>query len=280
MPSNHLILCQPLLFPPSIFPASGSFPVDWLFTSGGQRIGASASATVLPMNIQDWFPLGLTGLISLQSKGLSRVFSSTTIRKHQSPIELFKQTHTRELQGEEVQNWTHGIWIWKLQRWFCCDQCWGGPQGQSSILGSIVTLASNRDLHPVSAQQLFTRLMSFTSLFLLPPGFYQLYAQFWEYGGEDVRRLRGRRRKFHFQKENEEFSDSLANLGSWRPFWIYLLTTITTITLTPLLWWFFIVFKRDPPVSKQGKNDYPHFKDGLKEFQRRQRSKRLFLDCF
>ena len=63
------------------FPASGSFPVSRLFTSGGQTIGASASA--LPMNIQGWFPLGLTGFISLQSKGLSRVFSSTTIWKHQ-----------------------------------------------------------------------------------------------------------------------------------------------------------------------------------------------------
>ena len=60
------------------FPASGSFPVSWLFESGGQTIGASASSSVLPMNIQDWFPLGLTGLISLLSKGLSRVFFSTT----------------------------------------------------------------------------------------------------------------------------------------------------------------------------------------------------------
>ena len=64
------------------FPASGSFPMSQLFASGGQSIRASASALVLPMNIQGWFPLGLTGLISLQSKGLSRVFSSTTIRKH------------------------------------------------------------------------------------------------------------------------------------------------------------------------------------------------------
>ena len=86
----------------------------------------------------------------------------------------------------------------------------GEPWGQSCILGSIVTLASNRDLHPVSAQQLFTRLTSFPSFFLLPPGLYQLYGQFWEYGGEGVRRLRGRRRKFHFQKESEEFSNSLA----------------------------------------------------------------------
>ena len=67
---------------PQSFPASGSFLMSWLFTSGGQRIGASASAPVLPVNIQDWFPLGLTGLISLQFKGLSRVFSSTTIGKH------------------------------------------------------------------------------------------------------------------------------------------------------------------------------------------------------
>ena len=65
------------------FPASGSFPVNWLFASGGQSIGASASASILPMNIQGWFPLGLTGLIFLQSKGLSRVFSSTIMRKHQ-----------------------------------------------------------------------------------------------------------------------------------------------------------------------------------------------------
>ena len=59
------------------FPESGSFPMNWLFTSDGQRIEPSASATVLPMNIQSWFPLGLTDLISLWSKGLSRVFSST-----------------------------------------------------------------------------------------------------------------------------------------------------------------------------------------------------------
>ena len=65
------------------FPASGSFPMSQLFTSGGQNIGATASASVLPMNIQDWFPLGWTGLISLQSKGLSRVFSNTTVQKHQ-----------------------------------------------------------------------------------------------------------------------------------------------------------------------------------------------------
>ena len=65
------------------FPASGSFPRSQFFTSGGQRIGASALASVLPVNIQDWFPIGLTGLIFLQSKGLWRVFSNTTVQKHQ-----------------------------------------------------------------------------------------------------------------------------------------------------------------------------------------------------
>ena len=76
---NHLILCCPLLLF-SFFPASGSFPVSQLFTSGGQSIRASASPLVLPMNIQDWFPLGWTGLISLQSREFSRVFSNTTVQ--------------------------------------------------------------------------------------------------------------------------------------------------------------------------------------------------------
>ena len=65
------------------FPASGSFQISQFFSSGGQSIGASASASVLSMNFQDWFPLGLTGWISLQSKGFSRVFSNTTVQKHQ-----------------------------------------------------------------------------------------------------------------------------------------------------------------------------------------------------
>ena len=79
---------------PQYFPALGSFPVSQLFTSGGQSIGALAS--VLPMNICGWFPLGLTGLISLLSKGLSRVFSSTTFRKHQflgSQLSLWSSSH-------------------------------------------------------------------------------------------------------------------------------------------------------------------------------------------
>ena len=68
---------------PQSFPALGSFPMSQLLTSGGQSIGVSASALVLAMNIQSWFPLGLTGLITLLSKGLSRVFFNTTVQKHQ-----------------------------------------------------------------------------------------------------------------------------------------------------------------------------------------------------
>ena len=73
----------PFSFHLQSFPASGVFPMSQFFTSGVQSIGASASASVLPMNLQDWFPLGWTGWISLQSKELSRVFSNTTVQKHQ-----------------------------------------------------------------------------------------------------------------------------------------------------------------------------------------------------
>ena len=83
MPSSHLIFCHPLLLLPQSLPASGSFPMSQLFTWGGQNIGVSYSASVLPMKTQDWSSLGWTGWISLQSKGLSRVFSNTTVQKHQ-----------------------------------------------------------------------------------------------------------------------------------------------------------------------------------------------------
>ena len=68
---------------PQSFPASGSFPMSQFFTSGGQSIGVSTSTSVLPMNTQDWFPLGWTGWISWQSKGVSRIFSNTTVQNHQ-----------------------------------------------------------------------------------------------------------------------------------------------------------------------------------------------------
>ena len=85
LPSNQLISFSVIPFSSCLqsFPASGSFIMNQLFVSGGQSIGISASASVLLMNIQDSFPLGLTGLNSLQSKGLSRVFSNTTVQKHQ-----------------------------------------------------------------------------------------------------------------------------------------------------------------------------------------------------
>ena len=87
-PSNWW--CHPAILPsvvpfscPQSLPTSGSFPMSQLFTWGGQRIGVSPSASVRPMNTQDWSPLGWTGWISSQSKGLSRVFSNTTVQKHQ-----------------------------------------------------------------------------------------------------------------------------------------------------------------------------------------------------
>ena len=83
MLSNHLILCCFLLLCLQSFLALRYFPMSQLFISVGQSIGASVSSSVLQMNIQGWFPLGLTGWISLQSKGLSRVFSNTTVQKHQ-----------------------------------------------------------------------------------------------------------------------------------------------------------------------------------------------------
>ena len=83
MPSNHLIICHPLLLLPSVFPSIRVFSMGQFFVSGGQIIGVSASASVLPMNIQDCYPLGWTDWISLQSKGLSIVFSNTTVQKHQ-----------------------------------------------------------------------------------------------------------------------------------------------------------------------------------------------------
>ena len=85
------------------FPASRSFQMSQLFTSGGQSIRVSASPSVLPMNIQEWFPLGLTGWISLQSKGLSRVFSNTTVQKHQ-----FFSTQLSLQSNSHIHTWLLG----------------------------------------------------------------------------------------------------------------------------------------------------------------------------
>ena len=93
----------PLSFHLQSFPATGSFPMSMFFTSGGQGIGVSALASVLPMNTQDWSPLGWTGLISLQSKGLSRIFSNTTVQKHQ-----FFDTQLSPQSNSHIHTWLLG----------------------------------------------------------------------------------------------------------------------------------------------------------------------------
>ena len=93
------------------FPVSGSFQMSQFFTSGGQSIGVSASTSVFPMNIQDWFPIGLTGWISLQSKGLSRVFSNTTVQKHQffnDQLSLWSNSHIHTWLLEKPYLWLDG----------------------------------------------------------------------------------------------------------------------------------------------------------------------------
>ena len=107
-------------FCPQSFPASGSFPVHRLFTSGGLNNGASASASVFALNIQGWFPSGLTGLISLQFKGFSRDFSSTTVLKHQffSAPPLWSKFHIHTWLLEKSQLWQYGA---VLAKWVSYD---------------------------------------------------------------------------------------------------------------------------------------------------------------
>ena len=114
MPSRHLILCHPLLLLPSIFPCIRIFLMSRLFTSVGESIEALASASVLPMNIQGWFPLGLTGLISLLSKGLSRVFSNTTVQSINSLALSF-------LYGPTLTSLND---YWKNHSFDYMDLCW------------------------------------------------------------------------------------------------------------------------------------------------------------
>ena len=152
MPSNHLILCCPFLLLPSFFPRSGSFPMSHLFQSGGQIIRASASDFL--MNIQDWFPLGLTGLISLQSKGLSRVFSSTTVHKHQ----FF---------GSQLSLWSHSrIYTWWLEKsclWLN-GLCWQVMPLLFNLLSRLVIA-----FLPRSKKFLMSWLQSPSTVILEPP---------------------------------------------------------------------------------------------------------------
>ena len=105
MPSNYIILCCLLLLLSSNSPASGSFQMSQLFTSGGQRIGVSASKSVLPMNIKDWVPLGRTGWISLQSKGLSTVFSKGSILQCLAFF-MIQFSHPYMTTGKTLTRWT------------------------------------------------------------------------------------------------------------------------------------------------------------------------------
>ena len=114
MPSSHLILCRPLLLLLPIPPSIRVFPMSQLFTWGGQRIGVSASISVLPMNTQDWSPLGWTGWISLQSKGFSGVFSSTTVQKHQFfSVQLSSQSNSEY--PYLVFNINIGPWLFSIK---------------------------------------------------------------------------------------------------------------------------------------------------------------------
>ena len=99
---------------PKSSPVSGSFPMSWLFASGGQSIGTSASASALPVNIHDWFPLGFTGFIFLLFKGLSRVFSSTTIWNHQFFCAQSSLCSNSDIHHD----------CWKNHSFDCTDLCW------------------------------------------------------------------------------------------------------------------------------------------------------------
>ena len=114
MPSSHLTLCHPLLLLSSVFPSIRVFLVSWLFATGGQSTGTSASASVLPVNIQGWLHLGLTSLISLLSKGLARVSSSTIVQRHQ----LFS---TQPFYCPALTS-VHDYW--KNHSFDCMNLCW------------------------------------------------------------------------------------------------------------------------------------------------------------
>ena len=124
-PTNHLILCHPLLFFPSIFPSIRDFSSESALCIRGQSSGVPASASVLPINIQDWFAFRLTGLISLLSKGLSRVFSNTTVQKYQffsTQPSLWSNSHIHTWLLEKPQLWLYGPLLAKRCLCFliCC----------------------------------------------------------------------------------------------------------------------------------------------------------------
>ena len=133
---HHLIIISSSVVPfscPQSLPSSGSFPMSQLFASHGQSIGVSASASVLPMNTQDWSPLGWTGWISLQFKGLSRVFSNTTAQKH--------QFFGAQLSSQPNSHIHHDLWT------------------SHSLDKSLLSVSSPQAVSPVCAQKVFAALV-------------------------------------------------------------------------------------------------------------------------
>ena len=148
MPSNHLILCCPLLLS-SIFPSIRIFPVSQLFKSGGQSIGVSASSSVLPMNTQGWSPSEWTGWISLQSKGLSRVFSNTTVQKHQffgTQLSSQSNSHIHTWLLETIaltkRNFVGKVMTLLFKRWLSCHNFSSKEQVSFNFMAA-VTICSD-----------------------------------------------------------------------------------------------------------------------------------------
>ena len=153
MTFNHVIVYCPLLLLPSIFPSIRVFEMSQLFTSSGQNIGVLASTSVLPMNTQEWSPLGWTGWISLQSKGLSRVFSNTIVQKHQFfGVQLSSQSSSH-------------IHTWPLEK----------PQPWQDFVGKVMSLLLNMlsrlviTFLPRSKCLLISWLQSPSAVILEPP---------------------------------------------------------------------------------------------------------------
>ena len=188
MPSSHLILCCPLSFSVILchplllllqsFPASGSFQMSQFFSSGGQPIGASASASVLPMNIQDWSPTGWTGWISLQSKGLSRV-SNITVQKHQFYVQIPIDIYPTESESSQINSLQNSVDDKKLYiSWtITCRVLMASPflHHSSIYLKRADTSLSHRLRSMVLGSQASSRSSSLSST-LFPP------SRFWKFG--------------------------------------------------------------------------------------------------
>ena len=199
MPSNHLILCHPLLLLPSILPSIRAFSMSQFFASGGHSIGASTS--VLTMNIQDWSLLGWTGWISLQSKGLSRVFSNTTVQKHNTSALSFLygptliSIHMTNGKIKTLAKWTFvgkvmcsdfgaqenkvslfplfphlfAMKWWDQMPWFLFSECWVLSQLFHSSFTFIKRLFSSSSLSAIRVvSSAYLRLLIFLPAIFIP----------------------------------------------------------------------------------------------------------------